>query len=275
MFFPAQRSARLLARPDSLRPVLHCRPPVLSSIPGVFAQPVHHDRNRHHLPVCDLPTIFRLSFIESLLLTTFFFTSQNVINGSVGVWSQRASVFLVPPILLLALVSFHHRPGRRRLLLAGLSGFLALLLFPQDFYSGYFTFFFAFLFLVAWAFVEGHVAAWLPGINWRTQPLAEKLALVVTLIGAAWTTYLWESGGVRMRVLGIRIASQDWRRPAVVTLLCAVVFGWLRGAQRIRADVKRAPAQEPRVDWTVARDLRAGSLPRRCRVSLDLSAGLS
>ena len=183
---------------------------------------------------------FRLSFIESLLLTTFFFTSQNVINGSIGAWSQRASVFLVPPILLLALVSFHHRPGRRHLLLAGLSGFLALLLFPQDFYSGYFTFFFAFLFLVAWAFVEGHVAAWLAGINWRTQPLAEKLALMVTLIGAAWTTYLWEFGGVRMRVLGIRIASQDWRRPAVVTLLCAVVFGWLRGAQRIRADVKRA-----------------------------------
>ncbi|MDP9224021.1 MAG: hypothetical protein M3P18_09215 [Actinomycetota bacterium] len=31
---------------------------------------------------------FELTFIESLLLSVFFFTSQNVINKSVGVWSQ-------------------------------------------------------------------------------------------------------------------------------------------------------------------------------------------
>ena len=183
---------------------------------------------------------FGLSFIESLLLTTFFFTSQNVINGTVGVWSQRASVFLVPPILLLGLVSYHHRPGRRRLVLAGLTGFLAALLFPQDFYSGYFTFFFAGLFLVAWAFVEGRISFEALFINrWRSQPMAEKLALAATLIGVAWTAYLWTFGGVRVRLLGVRIASQDWRRPALVTLLCAVVLAWLRGADRMRADVKR------------------------------------
>jgi len=191
--------------------------------------------------VC-LYVIFRrfvgLSFIESLLLTMFFFTSPNVINGSIGVWSQRASVFLVPPILLLGLISYHHPPGRRQLVLAGLAGFLAVLLFPQDFYSGHFTFFFAGLFLVAWAFVEGHISATLSMIQWRSQPVGERVALGATLIGAAWTAYLWMFGGVRMRFLGVRIASQDWRRPALVTLSCAVVLAWLRGAEHIRADFR-------------------------------------
>ncbi len=180
----------------------------------------------------------RLSFVESLLLATFFFTSQNVINGTIGVWSQRASVFLVPPILLLGLISYHRRPGRSRLVLAGLSGFLGALLFPHDFYSGFFTFLFAALFVAAWALVDGQLSAIRPTILWRAQPLAEKLALVATLLGAGWSTYLWVSGGVRMRLLGFRIASQDWRRPAVVTLLCVLVYGWLRGAERLAADLK-------------------------------------
>ena len=46
-----------------------------------------------------------LSFIESLFLTAFFVTSPNVMSGVLGVWSQRASVFLIPPVALLVLVS--------------------------------------------------------------------------------------------------------------------------------------------------------------------------
>jgi hypothetical protein len=112
-----------------------------------------------------------------------------------------------------------------------------MLLFPQDFYSGHFTFLFAGLFFLAWACLEGHLFRERSMIRWwRTQPPAEKLVLVSTLIGAGWTTYVATVGGVRMRLLGIRIASQDWRRPAVVTLLCAVVLVWLRGAERMRAD---------------------------------------
>ena len=34
-----------------------------------------------------------LSFLESLVLVAFFATSQNVVNGAIGVWSQRVSVF--------------------------------------------------------------------------------------------------------------------------------------------------------------------------------------
>ncbi len=97
-----------------------------------------------------------LSFVESLLLTTFFFTSQNVINETVGVWSQRASVFLIPPILLLMSISFQRPPGRLRLALAGVSGFLATTLFTHDFYTAQFAFAFAACFLLVYVVVEGH-----------------------------------------------------------------------------------------------------------------------
>ena len=96
--------------------------------------------------VC-LYLIFRkflsLSFIESLLLTAFFFTSENVVNSAAGVWSQRLSVFLIPPILLILLVSTRISDGWARFTLAGLSGLLASLLFTQDFYSAQFALFFA------------------------------------------------------------------------------------------------------------------------------------
>ncbi|HEU4937370.1 MAG TPA: hypothetical protein VFT39_12990 [Vicinamibacterales bacterium] len=189
-----------------------------------------------------LYVIFRrflqLTFVESLLLTAFFLSSPNVINETVGVWSQRASVFLVPPILLLALVSWRDRPGRRRFALAGLSGFLATLLFAHDFYSGYFAFFFATIFVAAWAVVERRLSSATPVLRWSTWPLTEKVALASVAMSAAWTVYLWETGGIRTRILGIRIASQDWRRPALLCMLCVAVFVWLRGVSRIRADLK-------------------------------------
>ena len=53
-----------------------------------------------------------LGFVESLLLSAFFFSSPNVVNGGTGVWSQRASVFLIPPVLLTALVSAGMARGR-------------------------------------------------------------------------------------------------------------------------------------------------------------------
>jgi hypothetical protein len=193
--------------------------------------------------VC-LYVIFRrflhLSFIESLLLTTFFFTSPNVINGSIGVWSQRASVFLVPPIVLVALVSFELPPGRVRLATAALSGFLATLLFPHDFYSGFFAFFFAALFLAAWALVEGRVSVVRPLFQLQGFRPAERAALAAAAVAAAWTFYLWSTGGVRIRIAGMRITSQEWHRPAVAWLVCVIGFLWLRGASRIGSDLQAA-----------------------------------
>ncbi len=191
--------------------------------------------------VC-LYVIFRrflqLSFIESLLLTTFFFTSANVINGSIGVWSQRASVFLVPPIVLVALISSDLPPGRTRLATAALAGFLATLLFPHDFYSGFFAFFFAALFVAAWVLVEGRVSVVRPLFQFQRFRPSEKAALIAAAVTAAWTFYLWRTGGVRIQIAGMRIRSQDWHRPAVGWLACVIAFVWLRGPSRLASDLK-------------------------------------
>jgi hypothetical protein len=80
-----------------------------------------------------------LSSVESFLLTAFVATSANIVNGILGVWSQRASVFLIPAILLLTLASARMRDGRPRLVLAALSGLLATGLFVQDFYTAQFA----------------------------------------------------------------------------------------------------------------------------------------
>ncbi len=80
----------------------------------------------------------RLGFIESLLLCALFFSSANVVNSTIGVWSQRASVFLIPPILLMGLWGRTLR-SRHRLGLGWLSGLLAGLLFIQDFYTAALT----------------------------------------------------------------------------------------------------------------------------------------
>jgi hypothetical protein len=182
---------------------------------------------------------FELSFVESLLLTVFFFTSQNVINGTIGVWSQRASVFLIPPILLLLLMSLRARSERIRLVLAGLSGCLSTLLFPHDFYTAQFAFFFAATFLVPVAIVDWRADRALPRIvRWTDMRVVERLAFVTTAVLALWTAYVWMSGGVRTQIMGVKIASQDWRRPALLVLACAAVYVGFRGVERIKVDLR-------------------------------------
>lgn len=61
-----------------------------------------------------LRRFLQLTFAESLLLSLFFLTSANVMGHWIGIWSQRASVFLVPAILLAALASHAAAPGPRR-----------------------------------------------------------------------------------------------------------------------------------------------------------------
>jgi hypothetical protein len=176
---------------------------------------------------------FELSFMESLLLTVFFFTSPNVINKSIGVWSQRASVFLIPPILAIVLGSMRRRDSPSRLILSGVSGFLATLLFTHDFYTAHFALFFVVLFLAARLFVEAR-----PSVTqrisdvWRRQALATRVAGAGALSGAAWTCYVWEFGGVNARILGVKIASRDWHRPALFVLACIGVLIWARGGRR-------------------------------------------
>lgn len=77
-----------------------------------------------------------LGFFESLLLAAFFASSENIVNTGTGGWAQRASVFLMPPILLMAIAAARMADGRRRVALAWLAGLLAALLFTHDFYTG-------------------------------------------------------------------------------------------------------------------------------------------
>ena len=47
-----------------------------------------------------------LGLVEALALGALFVTSSNVINGGTSIWSQTASVFLIPPILIILTASF-------------------------------------------------------------------------------------------------------------------------------------------------------------------------
>ena len=79
-----------------------------------------------------LRRVATLTNVEALALTMLFLTSKNIINGFTETWSQRASVFLVPPIVLLVLVSKSRLP-------AFLGGLTVGLLFLHDFYTAAFT----------------------------------------------------------------------------------------------------------------------------------------
>ena len=108
---------------------------------------------------------FDLRFLEALLLTALFASSLNVINTwHTNVWSQTLSIFLVPPILLLALASGRAQ-GRVRTVAAGSSGVLATLLFAQDFYTGWFVLLMALLLLLG--------AAMTVDRRWLANQLAE------------------------------------------------------------------------------------------------------
>ncbi|CAN5785071.1 hypothetical protein BH18ACI5_BH18ACI5_20400 [soil metagenome] len=169
-----------------------------------------------------LRRLFALSFLESLLLTLFFVTSLNVTNGLVGVWSQRAYVFLIPPILLTLVVARQRSPGRARTVGLCASGLLSALMLTQDFYTALFALSFvvaAVLPLVATssAFREEAMGFW--NASSRRTRTATGIAAVVTAI----TLLILLTGGFSVRVLGLKIASHDWTRPAMLALAAAAV----------------------------------------------------
>ena len=182
-----------------------------------------------------------LGFIESLLLSAFFVSSRNVINGETAIWSQRASVFLIPPALLMALVPARMPEGRPRLILAWLSGLLSTLLFTQDFYTGQFALLFTTLLLAAALLLarEPPVSERIRNFWKRERRVGTRVALVTAALGTAWTCYLWMFGGGRVQVFGVGIESHDWRRPAVLALAGLFVFVRLRGGTRASVDFAR------------------------------------
>jgi hypothetical protein len=186
-------------------------------------------------------SVVALSFVESLLLTVLFFTSQNVINGFVGVWSQRGSVFLLPPILLMAFASARMASGRLRTFSAALSGLLSALMFTQDFYTAHFALLFLSLALVPAAIFAAPSAYESATHAWKT----ERSTVVRTAVGLAvlvtiWILFILLTGGVSTTILGVRIISRDWRRPGVMVAAALAAAAWFRGGAYLRPLFARA-----------------------------------
>lgn len=175
---------------------------------------------------------FQLPFLESLLLTVFFFTSPNVVNGGVSVWSQRASVFLIPPILYLGAISYGTADRYSRIGGAALTGFLATSLFTHDFYTALFAAFFAALAIPA--FARTSLFTTLVAF-WRSLRGPERTALAVAVAASAWIGFVVLTGGLELRFAGVRIASHNWRRPAWLAGLSLLVFLTLNRDQWLRA----------------------------------------
>ena len=195
-----------------------------------------------------------LSLVESAIVTALFVTSRNVMNGSTLEWTQRLSVFLIPPILLVLLVSFRTRNTRTGLVLAGLAGCLSTLMYVQDFYTAHLALFFVIAACLGFGFVVGAPRAMnAVGRFGRGQTRAGLLALTIALLGAAWTWYVWDSGGGRVRLLGVELRSRDWRRPAVVAGAATLVFLWSN--RKALASI-RLPRPQP---WRMAVALGAAA----------------
>ncbi len=173
----------------------------------------------------------RLSFFESALLTAFFVSSENVMNGTTAVWMQRASVFVIPPVLVLAQTA-RRAGGASGVALAVLAGAGASLMYVQDFYTAHFAALLAVVIAVAAVEWPAGIQTW-PVKLWRRQTGALRMALIVVAVAAVATVVILMTGGGETRVVGIRLAARDWRRPALLAMLAASFLAW-----RNRAIVK-------------------------------------
>jgi hypothetical protein len=164
----------------------------------------------------------RLGFVESLLLSAFFFSSGNLINGGTGVWSQRASVFLVPPILLIALGSARMADGRSRVALAALSGLLSTLIFTQDFYTGAFAVLLAALLLLPRA-ASTLIERGDPG---RVSRRPNPWWLIVACVSLVSATAIHVHPIARTTIGPLRFSATDPNRLLVLGLLTGGWFVW-------------------------------------------------
>jgi hypothetical protein len=164
----------------------------------------------------------RLGFTESLFLTAFFFSSANVTSGVMGVWSQRASVFLIPPILLMALVAARMPKGRSRLTLAWLSGLLSGLLFTQDFYTAALAVVLSALFLAgALPAAAARMERADPGpVSRRSSPWW----LIVVCACLAWAVAVQVHPIARTTLGPLRFSGTDPTRPLLVAILAGAWF---------------------------------------------------
>jgi hypothetical protein len=178
---------------------------------------------------------FRLGFVEALLLTAFFCTSRNVINHGDTAWAQRLSVFLIPPILLVAFAAAEkNRPRGVRLVLAVSAGLLGVLLFTQDFYTAQMA-----LLVGAMAGVGVLIAA--RQSLMRAVPEFLKIATrgvslwwpLIACMALAWAVII-HFYPARTHLGPVVISAKDPVRPLVVAALAAGWFLFLR-TRRLRS----------------------------------------
>jgi hypothetical protein len=193
-----------------------------------------------------------LGIAASFLLTAFAVTSANLITEATALWSQRASVFLIPPVLLLLSASRGMRPGALRLIAAGLGGLLAALLLTQDFSTA------AFAVLVSGFVVPGLLLArmrlpaglgeWMKATR-GNQPHAAWFAAGLLLILAALVIAVHPLD--RIEVVGVRFSARKPWRPFAMGLLAIGWYAerrwspgaWLIGRVRLAAASERRWAQ--------------------------------
>ena len=241
MFFPAARTlgyshGLILYAPFYILPRLVLHPFIASSLALALVMETGI--------VCLYLLLRRLqlSFVEALLLTAFFFSSPNVINGATGIWAQRLSVFLIPPILLLLKVALERRIGAIGVGAACVTGLLATLLYAQDVYTAHFASLLLACGLAAVLVVEGGVKPAMLAF-WRTQSAATLAALVIAVGAAGWAWAIGAFGGIDLNLFGLRIRSNAWRRPAWLALIAALAWLWMN-RRMIRA---RAPRPSRRL----------------------------
>ena len=156
-----------------------------------------------------------------------------MINGGTGVWSQRASVFLIPPILLMGLASMRIGLEPARLAAAGLTGLLVSLLFTQDFYMG------ALALLVLTLFIAGALVLLRKPIGEAVVALRQTVGVVERLQtlpapASRWWLFTAIAAVVfalgiaihpieRMTIASMRFSATDPGRPLGLALFTA---GW-------------------------------------------------
>ena len=167
--------------------------------------------------------------LESLVLSVFFFTSGNVITEAVAAWSQRASVFLLPPIMLLAVVVARMHDGPARLCLAGLTGLLFALMFTHDFYTAQLAGVVMMLLGAGWLFMVRHSIGKSTADMWRAAGAHQRRDsvsyvrpqmrwLIAAWGGFAWSTIVFLHPIHRVVIRGIPLsATNPWRPLAIGT----------------------------------------------------------
>jgi hypothetical protein len=180
----------------------------------------------------------KLSFVESLLVTAFFLASPNVTDGSLAVWSQRASVFLIPTLVLATLWSLEVTHPRWRLALLGFSGLATSLLYSQDFQTAHFA-----VLLLSLALLP-LIPIGIRSIGDHTRygsssRMVTNAVGLTALLATIWTLVVLTYGGFSVAVFGGTIRSHDWRRPAALAVVAMVFWLWRGGAAPVRAVVSQ------------------------------------